>query len=170
MTKQKKTKPEKRKKSFLDQISESSPEAAEIAEEIRRERESDVTRDAPRTYLGCSDWRDAWLYVFKRASLHPTDFIGLKNGKVVCVVLWGREFNDGVVELLTKVAKRLPIDSDQSELRLIETSISDQGEGKLRVLFPKTVIKRYSDADRDAHPRLSYADPVKAKKMFPDAV
>jgi len=40
---------------------------------------------------------------------------------------------------------------------------------RLRGLFPNAKITRYSEGALEKSPRLSYADPAKAAKMFPGA-
>lgn len=156
------------KKSFWEQVVEFDPEMAEIVEEIRRDYRSGILRDAPRSYRDCSDWRDAWLYVFKRASLHPTDFMRLEAGKVTCVVWIGMNFDDKMVAITEKVANYLGVNQDLAELRLIGVNISNEGLRRLKALLPKARITQHSEEIREANPRLAYADPSKAEEMFPE--
>src|SRR5262245_56379107 len=110
---------EKPKKPFLDMVAESDPEMAEIVEEMKRDEAAGKLRYPPWSHRECRDWRDAWLYSFGRASLHPSDFMKLENGKVTCVVWIGKNFNDDVVGVVENIAERLGPDRDIAELRLI---------------------------------------------------
>ncbi len=158
----------KQKKSFLDMVAESDPEMAEIVAGMKRDEAAGILRYAPWSYRECRDWRDTWLYSFRRADLHPTDFVRLEDGKVTCVVWIGRDFNDRLVGVLEKIAGRLGADHDLTELRLIGTNVSEQAIQHLKAFLPKATITHYSEEAREANPRLAYADPAKAKEMFPD--
>lgn len=158
----------KRKNSFLDQVAECDPEMAEIIAEMKQDEAAGALRYPPQSDRDVRDWRDAWLYSFKRASLHPSDFMRLENGRITCVVWIGSGFNDNVARVIETIAQRLGADLNLLELRLISTNISDQGLQRLKTFLPKATITQYTEEARQADPRLAYADPAKAKEMFPD--
>src|SRR6185436_9019883 len=108
----------KQTKSFLDRVAESDPEMADIVAEIRRDRAAGVLRDQPWTHKACKDWWDVWLYIFRRARLHPDDHIRLKGDIATHVVWIGPDFNDKMVDLLEKIWLRLGTNRQLRELRL----------------------------------------------------
>ncbi len=157
----------KSKKHFLDLIAESDPDFAEIAGQLKADYAKGALRTSPRTHADCKDWWDVWLYIFRRCRLHPDDQIKVEGDKVISVVWIGPDFNDKVVALLEQIAMRLGPSGDVTELRLIRHRVSEHGIKRLKVVLPRATISEYTDADYDAKPWLAYADPKKAKQMFP---
>jgi hypothetical protein len=156
-----------RKKSFLDQVAETTPGMSEIVAEIKRERKSGAIRDAPQTLDRCADWRDGWLYIFQSASLHPADFLRVEDGRVTCVVLVGGSFGDQSIGIAEEIAARLGPDEDLLELRLVATRVTESGAERMRRVIPRAQINTFTGADREGNPRVAYADPGKARRMFP---
>ena len=92
------------------------------------------------------------------------------EGERVRRVVWPvPDFNDRVVLLLERLRERLGVDRDLEELRLIDTKVTPAGVKRLRRLVPKAKITRYSAVEVETNPRLSFADPVEAAKVYPDA-
>lgn len=154
---------------LLNIAAECDPESAAILKEMKSDYDKGLIRDSPRSYADCRDWWDGWLYFYRRCHAHPDDQIWVQEGKVTCVVWIGRDFNDKAIGLLERIAARLGSNNELVEIRLIRTGVSDLGVNKLRTLFPAAKFSLYSQAEYDARPWLAYADPIKAREMFPSS-
>ncbi|EDY16883.1 hypothetical protein CfE428DRAFT_5512 [Chthoniobacter flavus Ellin428] len=146
---------DKPKTSRFDELAKDDPELAEILAEIRQKKEAGIIRDAPKTYRDCKDWRDAWLYAFMRAKLHPDRHMRLNGDAVLCVAWIGPAFNDKIVAALEKTAPLLGENRDLRELRLIATAVTGDGMERLKALFPKAAITVHSWEDDRREPSLS---------------
>lgn len=144
--------------SFLDMVAKSSSEYAKIAEGLKREYEAGKFKDPPRTYLGCRNWEDAWLYAFHRGCLGHDDYLKKEGEKIILVSFAGVDFNDAIVVALEKISKRIGINFDLQELRLFRTKISPRGIQKLRLIFPRANIAIFSEADERENPRLKWVN------------
>jgi hypothetical protein len=142
---------------FLKMVAESSPEMAEIVQEIKNDYATGRLRDQPWRWDQCRSWLDGWLYIYRRVCLDYGDHLLWESENVKCAVQIGPDFSDNTVGLLERLAGRLGPGLDLQELRLIGTRVSHQGLKRLEVLFPNAKISRYSWEERDAHPEISYA-------------
>jgi len=158
----------KTKKPFLDLVAESDSEFATLAREIKHDYAVGILRNEPRSYKGCQDWQDAWLYIFRRAYLGPDDHMRIEGKKVTHIVWIGRDFNDKMIDALEKITLRLGTNRDLAELRLVRTAVSNRGTQRLKAIIPDARITVYTKKDAEGKPWLSYADVKKAKEMFPN--
>ena len=148
-------------------VEDADPEIADLLREIKHDREAGLIRDAPFSYRGCKDWHDAWLYSFRLGRLHPDDHMMIRSDKVRVVVWSGRDFNDWIVDRLSKVAARLGPDRNVRELRMINCHVSPKARKSLHQIIPHARLVDYSFDDWWNDSRLSYADPKKVAEMFP---
>lgn len=141
-------------KSRFEELAKDDPELAEILSEIKQKKEAGIIRDAPRTYRDCKDWRDAWLYTFMRAKLHPDRHMQLNGDAAVCVAWIGPDFNDKIVASLEKIAPLVGRNEDLRELRLIATTVTGDGMERLKTIFPKAAITVHSWEEKRRNPSL----------------
>ena len=92
----------------------------------------------------------------------------MEADKVTCVVWFGQEFDDKIVKVLERIGERLGPDNDLRELRLIGSGVTEEGKRTLATLIPNATITSHSEEEAERNPRLTYADPARAKEMFPD--
>ena len=145
---------DKSKKTPFEELAKDDPELAEILSEIKQKREAGIIRVPPRTYRHCKDWRDAWLYAFMRAELHPDRHMQLNGDAVVRVAWIGPDFNDKSVASLEKIAPLVGKNNDLRELRLIATAVTGDGMERLKAIFPKAAITMHSWEDKQRDPSL----------------
>jgi hypothetical protein len=146
----------KSKKSPLDKLVELHPEYAETVARIRADEAAGLILDPCRTYKECRTWKQAWVYIFYRAHKDPDNFMQFEGEKVIRIVFIGRDFTDKQVYLLEKIAGCVGVNNDLLELRLIETSITPQGVGKLQAMLPKAAINFYTREDAKNDETIEY--------------
>ena len=95
------------------------------------------------------------MYCFRRGFLSAPGRYEAVADQVKRVAWVGADFNDGIVEALKKIDKRLGENTDLRELRLIRTRVTQKGVEQLKQLFPKAIVKEYSEEEVAANPHIS---------------
>jgi hypothetical protein len=150
-----------RKKAFLDMVAQSEPQLADLVGEVKRDHASGKLRFAPRTYLDCRDWWDAWLYIFRRGRTGADHNLRVENDKVTHVALVGPDFNDAIVQIVERLVLRLGENRDLTELRLIRTRLTAKGVGRLKNLFPNSQVIVFTKEQEDRDPSIIWVDGTK---------
>lgn len=148
----------KKKLLSLDEISKIDPELAKEISDYKSKEAAGVIEYPRRTYKECRSWKEAWIYVFHRASRAHRDYLKSEGENVTCVVLVGRNFDDDIVNILGKIADRIGVNNDVKEMRLIGTRITPLGIERLKNILPKAGIECYSLEQAKAHPKLKYVN------------
>lgn len=141
-----------------EKLVEILPETAEIFARIDADKAAGITIDAPLTYRGCRTWREAWVYIFEHAWHDSEDFLKRDGDKILCAVWIGVEFKDKLIDRLEKIAARIGVNNDLTELRLIETSITAKGIERLKTILPKATIRLFTREEVKKDKRIKYVN------------
>lgn len=146
------------KKSFFDRVLDDTPppEVAEIIEKIKRDRAAGASRYMPWSHRECRDWRDAWLYSFRRGHLNASRHMRLENNSVTHVVWIREDFSDKLIGSLEKIAERLGPDRNLIELRLIRTRVTSQGIERLKAILPNASIRACTKEEEQQNPNIKW--------------
>lgn len=130
--------------SFLD---DDDPEIREVLQQIDREKREGRIKAPPRRPVDVKNLEDLCRYVFKLAHLDGDYQMRIEAGVVKRWVWFGHDFRDKMVRVVEEIAPRLSDTNGLEELRLVATRITDIGVERLRRIFPRTRVTRYSDED-----------------------
>ena len=145
-----------RERKMMDRIVEILPELAETVARIKADKTAGITIDAPLTYRGCRNWREAWVYIFHCARHESSSHLKRYGEKITCVVWIGVEFKDKLVDALEKIAARIGVNNDLTELRLIDTRVTIKGIERLKKILPKATIKVYTREEAKKDKKIQY--------------
>jgi len=90
----KKSKKAKKYELDLEKIGAIDPELAKEIREIQLKDAAGFIQFPKRTYRQCYTWKEAWLYIFHRASHASEDFLKRDGEKITSTVWTGVEFKD----------------------------------------------------------------------------
>jgi len=87
-------------------------------------------------------------------------------------VPFGQGWNSkiSIIDALEKIAARIGVNNDLTELRLIETRVTPKGIERLRKILPKATIKHYTREEAKKDQRIMYVntDVEWIKRLYAD--
>jgi hypothetical protein len=154
----KKSKKAKKPGLSLEEIEVIDPELAKEIRELRAKEAAGLIQYPKRTYKECHTWKEAWLYIFHRASHASEDFLKRDGEKITSAVWIGVEFKDKLIDALEKIATRIGVNSDLIELRLVETRVTSKGIKRLKKILPKATFKLFTREEAKKDQRIKYVN------------
>jgi hypothetical protein len=167
----KKSKKAKKPGLNLEAIEAIDPELAKEIREIRAKEAAGLIQYTKRTYRECRTWKEAWLYIFHRAWRASNNCLKRDGEKITCAVWSGPEFKDKLIDALEKIAARIGVNNDLTELRLIETPVTSKGIERLKKILPKATIKLFTREEAKKDKRIQYVntDVEWIKKLYAES-
>lgn len=158
----------KKQVSDVNRVAEAESDVAKFIADYRAKEAAGLIEYPKRAYRECHSWREAWVYIFHRASIEHSYHLKSEGEKVTCVVWPVADFDDKLVDILGKISSRIGPNNDVVEMRLIETKVTPRGVENLKMILPKAAIKFFSreQAKKDQTIKYINTDIEWIKKLY----